>query len=262
MVGDSSGSGVIISADGLVLTAGHVAVKAGMPVTFTFPNGHTAHGKTLGVNEDVDTGLMKITDAGNWSHASIGDVASARPGDWVLAMGNPGGFDLKRSLVTRLGRIIQIAPEQLQTDCTIFPGDSGGPLFDMHGRVIGIHTSIANAAADNFHVPISQFSETWDELSGVTHRPVTYCGLSIIEDDSGCRVDKVEKNSPAAKASLRKDDRILAVNGRRVEFAETFEHWMAKSRPGDVLELEVLRGKKIMPKSITMQPMPTMPTAK
>ena len=216
----------------------------------------------MGVDEDVDTGLMKITDPGIWPHANIGDMAHTHTGDWVLAMGNPGGFDLKRSLVTRLGRVIQIAPEQMQTDCTIFPGDSGGPLFDMHGRVIGIHTSIANAAAENFHVPISQFSETWDELSGVSHRPVTYCGLSIIEDDSGCRIGKIERDSPAAKASLRKNDRILAVNGRRAEFSETFEHWMAKSRPGDVLELEVLRGKKILTRSLTMQSLPTMPTAK
>jgi len=81
-----------------------------------------------------------------------------------LALGHPGGFDLKRSLVVRLGRIIRLAPDALQTDCTISPGDSGGPLFDMHGRVIGIHSYISSSPADNFHVPITAYYHSWTML--------------------------------------------------------------------------------------------------
>ena len=160
-VGSGNGSGVVISADGLVLTAGHVCGAPDRDVRFTFPDGKTAHGKTVGANGDSDTGLMRITDRGPWPHAEMGDLEQARVGDWALALGHPGGFDLRRSLVVRLGRIIRLRPDTLQTDCTISPGDSGGPLFDMHGRVIGIHSAISASMADNFHVAVTAFYEGW-----------------------------------------------------------------------------------------------------
>jgi len=163
-IGLHSGSGVVISQDGLVLTAGHVSGRPGREVLFTFPDGRTVHGKTLGVDHDSDTGLMKITDPGIWPHAATGELNHARLGDWVLALGHPGGFDPRRSLVVRLGRIIRIVPEALQTDCTISPGDSGGPLFDMYGRVIGIHSAISTSLTANFHVPITDFYQTWDQM--------------------------------------------------------------------------------------------------
>jgi len=162
-IGSGSGSGVVVSADGLVLTAGHVCGAAGRDVIFTFPSGKTAHGKTVGADPENDTGLLRITDGGPWPHVEVGDLQQARVGDWVLALGHPGGFDLRRSLVVRLGRIIQFEPA-LQTDCTIAPGDSGGPLVDMHGRIIGIHSAISPSVADNFHVPITAFYDTWAVL--------------------------------------------------------------------------------------------------
>ena len=163
-MGDGSGSGVVITADGLIVTAGHVCGGPNRDVSFTFPDGKIAHGKTLGVDLESDTGLMKITEPGPWPHVATGDLEQAKMGDWVLALGHPGGFDLKRSLVVRLGRIIRLAPDALQTDCTISPGDSGGPLFDMHGRVIGIHSYISSSPADNFHVPITAYYSAWTTL--------------------------------------------------------------------------------------------------
>jgi serine protease Do len=163
-VGSSSGSGVIISADGLVLTAGHVCGRPDREVSFTFPNGKKARGKTVGANLENDTGLMRITDRGSWPHAEMGDLQQVCLGDWVLALGHPGGFDLRRSLVVRLGRIIRMDDGALQTDCTISPGDSGGPLFDMHGRVIGIHSAISTSMAENFHVAVTAFYQGWDVL--------------------------------------------------------------------------------------------------
>ncbi len=164
-IGSGSGSGVVVSADGLVLTAGHVCGRLGRSVRFTFPTGKTARGKTVGVDFESDTGFMKITDRGSWPHAAMGDLEQARIGDWVLALGHPGGFDQRRSLVVRSGRIIQLADDALQTDCTIAPGDSGGPLFDMHGRVIGIHSAISYSVSDNFHVAITEFYHTWEVLA-------------------------------------------------------------------------------------------------
>ena len=91
----------------------------------------------------------------------------------MLALGHPGGFDLRRSLVVRLGRIIRLETDALQTDCTISPGDSGGPLFDMHGRVIGIHSAISTSPAENFHVSVTEFYDSWDELVRARQRRPT-----------------------------------------------------------------------------------------
>jgi serine protease Do len=169
-IAEGSGSGVVISADGLVLTAGHVCGQPNRDVRFAFPDGKTARGKTLGTDVESDTGLLKITTPGVWPCAPVGDLERARVGDWVLALGHPGGFDARRSLVVRLGRIIRRTPWTMQTDCTISPGDSGGPLFDMYGRVIGIHSFISTSMAENFHVPITEFYDTWDELVSVETR--------------------------------------------------------------------------------------------
>jgi serine protease Do len=163
-VGHASGSGVIISSNGLVLTAGHVCGGAGRDARVTFANGRKANARTLGADLEADTGLMQITDPGPWPCAPVGDLRQARAGDWVVAMGHPGGFDLRRSLVVRLGRVIELAPELLQSDCPISPGDSGGPLFDMHGRVIGIHSLISSSASENFHVPITEYYDGWEML--------------------------------------------------------------------------------------------------
>jgi serine protease Do len=255
-IGDASGSGVVISDDGLVLTAGHVADRAGRRVTFVFPNGRTARGRTIGVDDDSDTGLMRITDPGPWPHTKVGDMKHARLGDWTLALGNPGGFDAKRSLVARLGRIIRLMPGVVQTDCTIYPGDSGGPLFDMYGRVIGIHTAIARSAVENYHVAITEYLETWNELIGPPERPPAYCGLSVVNDADGCRVAKVEKNSPGSNAGLKADDYVLKVDGRRIEVSAAFEHWLADSRAGEILHLDIKRGKKLLPVPITLQSQP------
>jgi serine protease Do len=163
-VGGATGSGVIISSNGLVLTAAHVAGAPDRNVIFTFPDGKRVRGKTVGSEEDSDAGLMRITEAGPWPFVPLGELETARAGDWVLALGHPGGFDARRSLVVRLGRLIRIRGDSLQSDCTISPGDSGGPLFDMHGRVIGIHTTISGSLSDNFHVPIAKFYSEWDEI--------------------------------------------------------------------------------------------------
>ncbi|HWW00306.1 MAG TPA: trypsin-like peptidase domain-containing protein [Candidatus Acidoferrum sp.] len=261
-VGFGSGSGVVISADGLVLTAGHVSGRPGRDVRFTFPDGKTARGKTLGAEHDSDTGLMRITDPGLWPHAPMGDLEHARIGDWVLALGHPGGFDPKRSLVVRLGRIIRLIPEALQTDCTISPGDSGGPLFDMYGRIIGIHSAISSSVSANFHVSVTDFYETWDQLvkgenpSSLEGLPKAYLGATAADDAAGCRLSVVEENGPAFKAGLKVGDLVLKVNEREIMVAASFRRWVAEAEPGETLSLQIKRGDNLLSLDVKLRAPP------
>ena len=258
-VGYGSGSGVVISADGLVLTAGHVCGEPNRPVRFTFPDGKTARGKTLGRDGDSDTGLMRITDCGPWPHAAMGDLAQARAGDWVLALGHPGGFDPRRSLVVRLGRIIRLDEGALQTDCTISPGDSGGPLLDMHGRIIGIHSAISTLLAENFHVAITEFYDNWNVMAKgaaadeEAAAPRAYVGATGVNDEAGCRLTEVEEDSPAARAGLRVGDVVLKVNGRDIKVSAAFRRWVSEATPGDTLNLEIKRGDEVLSVKVRME---------
>ncbi|MGA2660949.1 MAG: trypsin-like peptidase domain-containing protein [Verrucomicrobiota bacterium] len=261
-VGYGSGSGVVISADGLVLSAGHVCGRPHRDVLFTFADGKTARGKTVGVDRDADTGLMRITDPGPWPHVAVGDLQEARLGDWVLALGHPGGFDLKRSLVVRLGRIIQAAPGVVQTDCTISPGDSGGPLFDMHGRVLAIHSAISTSLAENFHVPITEFFDTWNTLASgesgntLASRPRAYVGASAADGPAGCRLSAVDKDGPAFNAGLQPGDLVLKVEGRDIPVSAFFRRWIAEAQPGETLNLEIKRGDKLLSLQVKLQTAP------
>jgi serine protease Do len=256
-IGNGSGSGVIISADGLVLTAGHVCGEPNLNVRFTFPNGKIVRGKTIGIGSENDTGLMRITDSGPWPHVEPGEVESARNGDWVLALGHPGGFDLRRSLVVRLGRIIRLSPD-LQTDCTISPGDSGGPLFDMYGRVIGIHSFISTAMADNFHVPITAFYNEWDTMANtdkifVQERLSGSMGVNVVDESPGCRLTVIDKGSPAFKAGLKVGDVVLKVEGRDILAAASFRRMITESSPGEMLNLNIRRGMKSMSFNVKLE---------
>lgn len=261
-VGSGSGSGVIITGDGLVLTAGHVCIGPNRRARFTFPDGKTAEGWTLGVDHENDTGLMRITNKLSWPHVPIGDLTQSDVGDWVLALGHPGGFDVKRSLVARLGRIIWLTDEALQTDCTISPGDSGGPVIDMYGRVIGIHSAISGSMAENFHVPINQFVQDWQELAGGSTREApapplrAYAGAMGETTADGCRLITVEHNSPAAKAGLRVGDVVLKVDGREIKAASAFHRWVAEAEPDETLDLQIKRGGQLLSLSVKLKAPP------
>jgi len=259
---NGSGSGVVISADGLVLTAGHVCGWSDRAVRLTFHHGKTARGKTLGVNLETDTGLMKITDRGHWPYAEMGDLRQANVGDWVLALGHPGGFELRRSLVVRLGRIIRMDSEALQTDCTISPGDSGGPLFDMHGRIIGIHDAISSSLAENFHVAVSAYYDDWDMLVKTSQRdaqakmPRAYVGAQGADDAGGCRLTAVDEDSPASKAGLKVGDVVLKVDGREVKVYASFLRWVTEAEPGETLSLEIKRGDQLLSLEVKVEAPP------
>jgi serine protease Do len=163
-VGQSQGSGVIVSKNGLVLTAGHVCGKPGQPVTFLFADGKTAKGTTLGIFHGTDAGMMKITDKGDWPAIEKGRSAELKIGSWCVAVGHPLGFQKGRPPVARVGRLLRAEPNVLQTDCPIVAGDSGGPVFDLDGRVIAISSRIGASTEQNLHVPVDVFTQNWDRL--------------------------------------------------------------------------------------------------
>ena len=258
--GGGSGSGVIISEDGYVLTAGHVAVEPGRPVTFVFPNGKTARGRSLGVNIGMDAGLMKITDEGKWPHVEMGDMKNIKPGAWVIAMGHPGGFDKDRPIVARLGRVYRVRDSVIQSDCTIIGGDSGGPLFDLDGKVVGIHSRISNGLRENFHVPISLFTADWDRLAAgeVWNRPlmsgtvkpggpfIGVQGEDQFEFGKGAALARVYRDSPAERAGLRPGDIIVEFDRSPVGSFGDLASIVGKMQPGEKAPLVVERdGKRL-----------------
>jgi serine protease Do len=262
-VGGGSGSGVVISEDGLVLCAAHVCVTTNRNVLFTFADGKTARGKTLGTNHEVDAGLMKITDKGPWPHVEVGELDRARLGDWVLAMGHPGGFDPERSMVVRLGRIIRLTSEMLQTDCTLMGGDSGGPLFDMHGRVVAIHSRISTSTTANFHVSIEAFQDSWERLArsedwGGRRPPPPDPWLGIFGLDypkdrpNGFRVELVNSDGPARKAGLTEGDIVMKFDGKRIRDFAAFKKYESQTSPGEDVVLEIRRGEMEMSVTVTV----------
>ena len=173
-IGNGTGSGVIVTDDGLVLTAGHVSGRPGQRARVVMPDGATLEARTLGQNQYVDAGMLKITTApkdGKSPFTPIGDLtATTKKGQWVVAIGHPGGFRKNRPAVVRVGRIVNYNRFTTQTDCAIVGGDSGGPLFDMNGKVVGIHSRIGDKAiSDNIHVPIDAFRASWDRLKSGEH---------------------------------------------------------------------------------------------
>ncbi len=164
VLGDGSGSGVIISRTGLALTAGHVCGKAGTPLKVLLPDGRLVSAKSLGAVKRADAGLIQLRP-GRYPHVPIANPSEERVamGTWCLALGHPGGWDGRRGVVIRLGRILSRSKDTLRSDCKLVGGDSGGPLFDLRGRVIGVHSRISRKAHQNYHVPMETYRRHWPE---------------------------------------------------------------------------------------------------
>jgi serine protease Do len=251
----SSGSGVIVSEDGIILTAGHVSGEPGREVTIILSDGKRLKGKTLGANDDIDSGMVKITEAGKYPFVEIGKSADMKKGMWCLCIGHPGGHKTGRPPVVRLGRILEAKGTYLRSDCSIVGGDSGGPLFDMQGRVIGINSRIGPSITANIHVPADTFRETWDRLVsseywGGSTRP--YYGIGLDQIDKDCKIVEVMKDSPAEKAGLKVDDIIKKFDGKDIVDVKELRDLFKKKRPGQNVVFEVLRGKESMKLKLTV----------
>jgi serine protease Do len=248
-VGQAQGSGVIVSKDGYVLTAAHVSGQPGRDVTFLMSDGKTLHGKTLGLNRTIDAGLMKITDAGEFPSVEMGLSDTLKGGQWCLATGHPGGYQSDRKPVLRLGRVLWSDNSTITTDCTLVGGDSGGPLFDFEGKVIGINSRIAERIDSNMHVPVNTFKETWDRMlkgDAWGHLPGNnpYIGIRGDANAKEAKIGHIFPDSPAAKAGITVGDMIASVNDIAVADFAAFKAVIADHQPGDELKLKIKRGDK------------------
>ena len=264
-VGRGQGSGVIVSEDGYVLTAGHVASAPNRDVELILPDGKIMRGKTLGINYGADSGLIKITSpppsGDKWPYAPIGNSSQLVRGQWCIAMGHPGGYRTGRSPPLRLGRILDSRGNMIRTDCTLVGGDSGGPLFDLDGNVIGIHSRIGGSLNDNMHVPIDTYRETWDRLANgeawgavfFGSRPGgPYLGFQVDSEAADCRIGEIFPDGPAEKAGLKAGDIITSFAGQKVvNFGELMLK-LANHKPGDEVPVEIKRDDKTVKLTITI----------
>lgn len=245
--GFAFGSGAVISEDGFVLTAAHVSNRPNEKVIFRFADGRSAQGITLGLNKELDMGLMKITDPkGPWPYIKRAPSSNVKPGDWVLATGHPGGFDETFPAVARLGRILKTTPKVLLTDCTLVGGDSGGPLVDINGNLVGIHSRIGADLTTNLHVPIDRFAESWTRLARkdvwglmLTTRP--WIGVEHNVTTDAPRIREVRSDSPAALAGLMPGDTVVRFAGQALQTFDELKQLVARQSPGSKVAIQYNR---------------------
>ncbi|MFP6866253.1 MAG: trypsin-like peptidase domain-containing protein [Roseibacillus sp.] len=249
-MGGGAGSGVIVSEDGIVLTAAHVSGGVGKELSIILEDGTKYQATSLGLVANTDAAMMKINEEGTYSYVEIDSKDTAQLGDWVFALGHSGGFDKERGIGVRIGRLVRMADQTIQSDCNLIGGDSGGPLFDMKGRLIGIHSRVGGVLEQNMHVPIREFLRNWEmmkesEFVGegpFAQLPVAFLGVGTEDrEEGGVVVKVVVKDSPAEKAGLKVGDIILAMDGEDLENKEEFSASIKEQEPGSKVTLKILR---------------------
>lgn len=250
-IGPAQGCGVIVTASGYILTAAHVAMRPNKTATVTLSNGRTVRATTLGMNRNVDAGLMRI-DAGQnqdrpWPHATLGTSEDLIAGMWCVATGHPGGYDVDRGTVTRVGRILRVRSGAIETDCALIGGDSGGPLFDLAGRLIAVHSRIGNDVAENLHVPIDFYGTSWDRMQQAEawgflpgFRPVI--GVRGAPESAEAVVEVVKRGSPAEDAGVEVGDIIEQFGDVVIDNFESLKAAVANTMPGERVTLWINRG--------------------
>jgi len=247
--GSGAASGVIVHPDGLVLTAAHVTMEVGHKYKVILHDGRTVEGTALGLDNSTDAAMLQLpAPATAWPYVSINrETHQLKPGLWCFALGHPGGYDKDRGRVLRVGRLIKIASNMLQSDCVLMAGDSGGPLFNLNGEVIGIHSQIWQGRDQNLHVGMAPFLRSWDAMkrNEVIHTWAQgsggWIGLSTAADDNdGLSIRAVAKESPAERAALKAGDRILKVNNVSVSAPVDFSEIIRRRPAGEIVTLEVV----------------------
>lgn len=253
------GSGFIVSPDGIILTNAHVVADAS-EVTVKLTDRREFKAKVLGVDAQTDVAALKI-DAGNLPAVKIGNPNDLRVGEWVVAIGSPFGFEntVTSGIVSAKARALPDGTYVpfIQTDVAVNPGNSGGPLFNMKGEVIGINSQIYSGTGGyqglSFAIPIDVAAKVKDQLvhNGKVSRG--RIGVSIqevnqslaasfgLKKPAGALVSSVDNDSPAAKAAIEPGDVILKADGREINRSIELSGYVADLKPGSSVKFEVWR---------------------
>jgi serine protease Do len=257
------GSGFIVSSDGYILTNAHVVADAD-EVTVRLTDRREFPAKVVGSDPHSDVAVIKI-DAKNLPTVRIGDPAQLRPGEWVLAIGSPFGLDNSATagIVSATSRAVggedTYAPF-IQTDVAVNPGNSGGPLFNLRGEVIGMNSMIFSRTGGymglSFAIPIDVANDVREQLIKTGHVVRGRIGVAVqdvnaqlaqsfgLDRPHGALVSAVEKDSPAAQAGVKAGDVILAVNGREIDRVGDLRNQVSQTKPGSTADLRIWRDGK------------------
>jgi serine protease Do len=259
----SSGSGVITSEDGLILTAAHV-VQGSETMDVVFPDGKTVKGKVLGANYGKDLAMVRIESEGKWTAAPRGVSKTLEVGDWVVATGHAAGFDPARTPPVRFGRVVSKGPGNFfTTDCTLIGGDSGGPIFDLEGRIIGINSNIGQALKVNNHAGVDGFKDDWDKmLSGeqwgklvldpLQNEDMPVLGVAIGWSRAGLVVGEVSRGSKATEAGIQPGDLIISLEGQRIRNLGDLRNELLRKQVGDKVKLAIQRDGRELIKEVEL----------
>jgi Do/DeqQ family serine protease len=279
-----TGSGFIISRDGLILTNAHVIAGAD-DVDVTLKDGRTLKGKVLGADSVTDVAVIRI-QATNLPSVSIGNSDNLKAGQWAIAIGNPLGLDntVTAGIISATGRTSSEAgiPDKrvsfIQTDAAINPGNSGGPLLNQKGEVIGMNTAIiGNAQGLGFAIPINTARRIADQLVAKGKVDHPFLGIQMVTltpelknsisqdpnsnitvtESQGVLIVRVIPGSPAAKSGLRSGDVLIKLQGKSVTKAEEVTQLVEKSAVGASLQAEVRRSGQSLALNVQTGAFPT-----
>ena len=267
----SLGSGFIISANGTVVTNNHVIAGADDIIVRVGDKEYKA--KVIGADPYMDIAVLRIETKDKFKPVSFGDSDESRVGDWAVAIGNPFGLGgtVTAGIISARNRDINLTryDDFIQTDASINQGNSGGPLFNLKGEVIGINTAIiapgqsgsigigfaipANAAA-NVIDQLIKFGETKRGWLGVRIQEVTkeIAEVERLKKPQGALVASVGENSPADKAGIKAGDIILNFDGKKIDTMRTLPKVVASTQVGKSVEVKIWRNKKLISKRLTL----------
>ena len=273
---EARGTGFIVDADGTIVTNNHVA-SAGDKYFVKFDDGSERSAKLVGRDPRTDLAVLKVSSDKPLPALKLGDSGNVRPGEWVVAVGNPFGLGntVTAGIVSALARDIGQGPydQFLQIDAAINQGNSGGPLFTQDGKVIGVNTAILSPSGGSvgigFAIPSSLVKNVVNQLVADGHvtrgymgvesqrlTPEIASGLGLDADAHGALVASVQSDSPAAKAGLREGDVIQAVGDHKVKDPGDLARTVADLKPGDSATLAVLRDGHDTPVKVTLASLP------
>jgi len=272
------GSGFVVSEDGYIITNNHVVSNAD-EIFVKFSDGREYKTKLIGTSSEVDIAVLKIEANEKFKPLEFSDSDKIEIGQWSIAFGNPMGLNdsMTVGVISAAGRSslgIEEIENFIQTDAAINQGNSGGPLIDINGKVIGVNTAILSTSGGSvglgFAIPSNLASVVKDSIIATGKFEKPYIGVYLnnldsekikalnIKSTNGVLIAKVVADGPAARAGIQANDVIVAVNGKAVNSAGAFIGELAAKKVGESVELSVIRNSQTVKIRVTLEETPKM----